>query len=185
MIRGDQGVPFAGTGPALFARLSAWWVSLGIGVEFSRRARPGDNAAHEQWHRELKAETASPPAATAAAQQRRQDRWLRRYNQERPHEALGQRVPADFYRRSPRRYGGARPVCYPAHFAQRRVRPGGEICWQGRRRFAGESFEGYTVGLRPASRGVWRVYFYEMLVGELHDGEASGRRSARYRRPPP
>lgn len=156
----------------------------GIGVEFSRRARPGDNAAHEQWHRELKAETASPPAATPSAQQRRQDRWLRDYNQVRPHEALGQRVPADFYRRSPRRYQGVRPVCYPAHFAQRRVRPGGEIRWQGRRRFVGESFEGYTVGLRPAAQGVWRVYFYEMLVGELHDEDRTGLRSARYRRPP-
>lgn len=185
VIRCDQGVPFAGSGPALLARLSAWWVSLGIAVEFSRRARPGDNAAHEQWHREMKAETANPPAATPRAQQRRQDRWLRQYNHDRPHEALGQRVPADLYQPSPRRYQGAKPARYPAHFAQRRVRPGGEIRWQGRRRFVGESFEGCTVGLRPCAKGVWRVYFYGMLVGELHDGDASGLRSARYRRPPP
>ena len=159
-------------------------MSLGIGVEFSRRARPGDNAAHEQWHREMKAETASPPAATAQAQQRRQDRWLRHYNQERPHEALGQRVPASVYRASPRRYEGVRAAEYGVHFEQRRVRPGGEIRWRGRRRFVGESFEGFRVGLREATPGVWRVYFYEMLVGELHEGDRMGLRSARYRRAP-
>jgi transposase InsO family protein len=182
VIRCDQGVPFAGSGPALLARLSAWWVSLGIRVEFSRRARPGDNAAHEQWHREMKAEAANPPAATVQAQQRRQDRWLRQYNQERPHEALGQRVPAAVYRSSPRRYEGSRPADYGGQ--RRRVRPGGEIRWQGRRRFVGESFEGFCVGLRKASPGVWRVYFYKILIGELHDSDRMGLRSARYRRPP-
>lgn len=163
---------------------SAWWVSLGIRVEFSRRARPGDNAAHEQWHREMKAETANPPAATARAPQRRQDRWLREYHEERPHEALGQRVPAHVYRPRPRRYEGIRVAASGAAFEPRRVRPGGEIRWQGRRRFVGESFEGHKVGLRKAEPGVWRVYFYQMLVGELHENDRRGLRSARYRRPP-
>ena len=56
-IHADQGRPWAGPGPAWLSQLSAWWVSLGIRPTFSRRARPGDNAAHEQWHRELKADT--------------------------------------------------------------------------------------------------------------------------------
>ena len=182
VIRSDQGPPFAGGSPALLSRLSAWWVSLGIRVEFSRRARPGDNASHEQWHRELKAETARPPAATPRGQQWRLDRWLREYNHERPHEAHGQRVPADFYRPSPRRYTGARPAVYPAHWQQRAVRRNGDIDWQGRRRFIGESFGGFRIGMRLAGKGVWRVYFYEVFLGELHDADGTGLRSARYRR---
>lgn len=185
VIHTDQGVPFAGSGPALLARLSAWWVSLGIRPEFSRRARPGDNAAHEQWHRVMKAETANPPAPTRAAQQQRQDRWLGHYNQERPHEALRQRVPAQLYRPSPRPYQGILAPNYPQNWLQRKVRGGGEISWQGRRRFIGESFAGMKVALKPVKPDCWRVYFYHVLLGELYLHDSWGLRSARYRRPSP
>jgi len=74
-IHADQGRPWAGPGPAWLTQLSAWWISLGIRPTFSRRARPGDNAAHEQWHRKLKADTTRPPSANPPAQQRRLQRW--------------------------------------------------------------------------------------------------------------
>src|SRR5207244_9566746 len=90
--------------PAWLSQLSAWWVSLGILPTFSRRARPGDNASHEQWHRELKADTTCPPAATPQAQQRRFQNWLQLYNQQRPHEALGLVTPDQVYYRSRRHY---------------------------------------------------------------------------------
>jgi putative transposase len=182
VIHTDQGVPFSRSGPALLARLSAWWVSLGIEMEFSRKARPGDNAAHEQWHRVMKSETANPPAHNRRAQQQRHGRWLRIYNEERPHEALGQRVPAQLYHPSPRRYQGVRPTDYPKRWEQRRVRRGGEIGWQGRRRFIGESFAGFMVGLKAAGPHHWQVYFYHLLLGELHQADTSGLRSAQYRR---
>ena len=41
-------------------------------------------------HRTLKAATARPPAANQRAQQRRFDAFRREYNEERPHQALGQ-----------------------------------------------------------------------------------------------
>jgi putative transposase len=178
-IHCDQGGPFGSAGPAPLSRLSAWWVSLGIEVEFSRRARPGDNAAHEQWHRELKAETARPPAVTLTAQPRRTQRWLRHYNQERPHEALGQQTPAHQSRRP---YRGVRPARYPRGWEVRRVQQRGEINWRGRVRFVSEALAGYAVGLRRQNKRVWHVYFYEIFIGELHDGEAGPVRVARYRR---
>ena len=104
VIRVDNGVPFAGKGPLNLSTLSVWWLRLGIKVEFTRRAKPQDNGAHEQMHRVLKAETASPAAANPRAQQRRLDRWRKEYNTLRPHEALAGRVPADLYSSSPRRF---------------------------------------------------------------------------------
>ena len=111
-------------------------------------------------------------------------KWWRRYKAD---GLDGLREASRAPRRQPRKlsavWGGRIAAARDRH--PRRVRPGGEIRWQGRRRFVGESFEGCTIGLRAASKGAWRVYFYGLLVGELHDGDSCGLRSARYRRPPP
>lgn len=52
-------------------------------------------------HLTLKLETEI--RASLAAQQREFDLWRREFNEERPHEALGQKPPATVYRRSSRR----------------------------------------------------------------------------------
>ena len=181
-IHADQGRPWAGPGPAWLSQLSAWWVSLGIVPTFSRRARPGDNAAHEQWHRELKADTTRPPARTPAAQQRRFQTWLRVYNQERPHEALGLVPPAQIYYPSRRSYRGPQPPRYPRGWTARRVRPNGEIQWCGRSRFIGEAFIRQHVGLKPWRKDRWRVYYYDWLIGEIHASDVGAMRPAIYRR---
>jgi putative transposase len=180
-IHCDQGGPFGSAGPAHLSRLSAWWLSLGIEMEYSRRGRPADNGAHEQWHRELKAETARPPAATPAAQRRRTRRWLRHYNHERPHEALQQRVPAQRWHRSQRPYRGILQPGYPKTWLLRRVQQKGEIYWRGGVRFVSEALGGYQVALRPKRNGVWQVYFYKRLIGELHAPDNSPVRPAQYK----
>jgi hypothetical protein len=150
-------------------------------MEYSRRARPADNGAHEQWHRELKAETARPPAATPVAQQRRSQRWLHHYNCQRPHEALQQQTPAQHWRASRRPYRGIRSPHYPKTWLLRRVQQRGEIYWRGGVRFVSEALAGYQVALRPRRRGIWQVYFYGHLIGELHQPDHSPLRPAQYR----
>jgi transposase InsO family protein len=181
-MRCDNGSPFGSNGPAGLSRLSAWWISLGIEVQFIRPACPQDNGSHEQWHRELKADTTGPALGNLRAQQVRTTRWLQQYNQCRPHEALGQRVPAEYYRSSRRRYPGPVQPNYPKVWLVRRVRSNGQIRWQGRLRFVGEAFVGARVGLRPERRQVWRVYFHHVLLGELHDADPGGLRPAIHRR---
>lgn len=181
-IHADQGRPWAGPGPAWLTQLSAWWISLGIRPTFSRRARPGDNAAHEQWHRELKADTPRPPSTNPPAQQRRLQRWLHTYNEERPHEALGLLPPVQVYYPSRRRYHGPRSPRYPMGWLARRVRPNGEIQWLGRSRFIGEAFVRQTVGLKSWRQDCWRVYFFDWLIGEIHTADLGAMRPAIYHR---
>jgi transposase InsO family protein len=183
IIRVDNGSPFAGQGSALqLSTLSVWWLRLGIRVEFTRPAKPQDNGAHEQMHRVLKAETASPPAANPHAQQRRLDRWQNQYNRLRPHEALGGRVPANLYTRSPRPFHQPTAPTYPATWLVRRVRPNGWIKFQGVLRFIGRAFARQTVGLQPAASQSWNVYLQRFLIGTLHhaDGAASMRITSYY-----
>jgi putative transposase len=179
VIRVDNGGPFGSTGPAGLSRLSAWWTALGIGVEFIAPGHPEQNGAHEQMHRVFKAETTRPSSCHVRAQQRRTDRWLRSYNEIRPHEALQQRTPAELYHPQPKR---PRTVAlrYPSHWAVRRARSNGQIKWQGRKRFVGEAFVGYPVGLKLLGRGKWAVYFAGQLIGELWEWDQGGMRPAKY-----
>lgn len=181
IIRVDNGQPFGSTGALGLSRLSAWWTALGIGVEFIAPGHPEQNGGHEQMHRVLKAETTRPASRHLRAQQRRTDRWAGTYNRIRPHEALGQRVPAEVYRRRPTR---ARKVelRYPGRWEVRRVRSNGEIKWRGRKRFVGEAFAGYPIGLKLEAHGRYAVGFAGLLIGELWDSDGGGMRPAQYAR---
>ncbi len=102
-IRSDNGSPFSSRGVAGLSTLSVWWHKLGIRHERIEPGHPEQNGRHERMHRDLKRETANPPATTLAKQQRLFDQFRARFNQERPHEALEQRTPDEFYDVSPRR----------------------------------------------------------------------------------
>jgi putative transposase len=180
IIRVDHGPPFAGDGALDLSRLSAWWLRLGIQVEFTGRARPQDNAAHEQMHRVYKAEAASPAAATPRGQQQRTTRFVRYYNYERPHEALEQEVPAAFYRKSRRPYRDRLPeLRYRRTWPTRRVSGSGYVRWRGRVRVIGRAFGGQRVGFKPVRQGVHEVYFERHLIGILVDTDPGGMRPAR------
>jgi transposase InsO family protein len=178
-IRVDNGSPFGSTGAAGLSRLSAWWTALGIRVEFIAPGHPEQNGAHEQMHRVLKAEITRPASRHQRAQQRRADRWARQYNYHRPHEALQQRVPAEIYRpkREPLR---TVQLHYGRGWIERRVRSNGEIRWRGRKRFVGEAFIGYRVGVKPLTKSKAAIYFGSLLIGEIWESDSGGMRPIRY-----
>jgi len=174
VIQVDNGPPFGGVGPRGLSRLSVWWRRLGISVEFGRPAHPEDNAAHEQMHRVYQAEVADHPARNPRAQQRRSDRWRMEYNLLRPHEALGLRPPAQYYRASLRPFPEQLPAwSYPAFWSQRRTSPDGRLYWQGRQRFIGRAFGGELIGLKTRSAGLWEVFLGPDSLGLLYQQDRS------------
>lgn len=181
-IRCDNGAPFGGGGPTGLTRLSAWWIKLGIEVEFMTPGRPCENGGHEQFHRVYKKEVARNPEWTVRGQQGRSTRWMKDYNEQRPHEGLKMKVPAQLYRKNVR--GLPRRITawtYTEDWERRWVRGNGEINWEGKRRYVGEAFVRDYVGLKPMGGGVWRVYFGPILVGELCEWEIGSIRLAQYR----
>ncbi len=174
LIRVDSGTPFGATGACGLSRVSAWWISLGIRVEFLQPGHPEENGSHERMHRTLKADTACPPAQHRKAQQKRFDRWRKEFNEERPHEALRMKCPVEKYKPSKRRYEKKpRDAGYPSYYEVRRVRKGGMITRRGERHI-GEAFRGMKVGLKPVGEDEYQVYFYEMLLGYLRTNRPGG-----------
>jgi transposase InsO family protein len=159
VIRSDNGKPFASTGFAGLSRLSVWWMRLGITVERIPPRCPQANGSHERFHRDLKAATARPPAATWAMQQRRFARFCREYNEVRPHEALAGEVPASRYTPSSRALPRRLPLVeYPAHWEPRRVSDDGCVSWHNRREFLSHALNGETVAFEEVDDGVWTVH---------------------------
>jgi transposase InsO family protein len=167
-MRSDNGTPFGSTGAGGLSALAVWWLKLGIEPHYIPPASPQDNGRHERMHRTLKAETSMPAARTAGEQQRRFDRFRRHYNEERPHEALGQRAPARLWR-PPARSLPPRleDPWYDADHEVRRVRPAGDIKWRGEDIFIGEAFAGELVGLAEHDSGGHIVRFASRDLGVI------------------
>ena len=159
-IRSDNGSPFASTGAGGLSRLSVWWLKLGIVPERIEPGKPQQNGRHERMHRTLKAETARPPAADRRRQQARFDRFREEYNEQRPHEALGQQTPATAYQPAARSCPSKlEDPEYPGHWERRRVRSDGYLKFQGRTRFLGEALGGELTGWVEVDDDIWQIWF--------------------------
>ena len=165
-IRCDNGSPFGSRGAGGLTKLSAWWMKLGIVPHFIRPASPQENGRHERMHRTLKAQTSTPPARNAGEQQARFDAFREHYNKERPHEALGQRPPAEAYTQSQRAMPDhEQDPWYDADHQTRRVRSNGEIKWQGEFIFVSEALVDQLVGIAELETGDHVVRFCNLDIG--------------------
>jgi putative transposase len=99
----------------MVSKLSVWWLRLGIQIERIRPGHPEQNGRHERMHLTRKQEVTKPAASNALQQQARCDTFIKRFNHERPHQALAMKVPGEVYPRSPRPYAGLVPLTYPLH----------------------------------------------------------------------
>lgn len=173
-IRSDNGPPFASTGIHGVCELNTWWLRLGISHQRIQPGSPQQNDAHERMHRTRKRETARPPSSNHAAQQRRFDAFRRRFNDERPHEALGDATPGSIWvpstRPFPKRIA---PPEYPGHCEVRRVSNAGCFRLASGQVFLSQALNGEYIALEEIDDGLWNILFYTTLLGRFD--EASGR----------
>jgi transposase InsO family protein len=168
VMRSDNGPPFASTGVGGLSRLAVRLIKVGVLPERIAAGKPQQNGRHERLHLTIKQDTASPPAHTLRRQQRRFDAFRRTFNEERPHEALGQVPPARVYNPSPRPYSGReREPDYPDDHQVRRVRRNGEIKWNGELIFLSEALVGEPVGLVETETGDWNVVYGPVPLGTI------------------
>jgi transposase InsO family protein len=171
VIRSDNGAPFA-TARALFglSKLSVWWLALGIELERSRPGCPQDNGAHERMHRDIRTEL---EGTGYEHRQAALEVWRKEYNEERPHEALEQRCPAEVYTPSPRRWKGTPDQLEYPGMTRRRVSSGGELRAHDQRYFLTTALVGWDVGLKLRKDRSYDVYFARLLLGKLEPSTGS------------
>jgi transposase InsO family protein len=167
-IRSDNGVPFASPN-ALFnlSRLSVWWLRLGISIERIKPGHPQQNGRHERMHLTLKKEATRPPGENIFQQQAKFDDFIEEYNNDRPHEALGMKYPAEIYKPSPRVYTGLPELVYPLHDLTSNVTHCGRICLHRKKINLSTVFAGQSVGLKEVEEGTWLVSFMDYDLGYI------------------
>ena len=165
-IRSDNGVPFASPN-ALFglSKLSVWWLRLGIAVERIKPGHPQQNGRHERMHRTLKQETTRPAAMNSLAQQAKFDLFIDEFNNERPHQAIAMKYPAELYCASTRPYVGLRELEYPMHDRSIIVTTCGRICMYRKKVNISGVLAGQRLGIKEVDEGIWLVSFMHYDLG--------------------
>jgi transposase InsO family protein len=159
----DNGTPWGDPSGQHWTRLRVWLLKLGVEVIYSRPYHPQGRGKNERFHRTLKAEVfALKRFAGLGHVQRALDDWREVYNFVRPHEALGQEVPASRYHPSLRAMPRRLPV--PEYDEGEIVRcvPTSKdyISVKGRLWKVPQAFRGERVAIRPVNTdGTFGVFF--------------------------
>ena len=115
-------------------------------------------------HKDMASEIQVMPSGDRASQQRACSKWRQEFNHVRPHDAIGDKTPAEVYKRSSR-IARQQKAVYPSHWLVRKVNLVGQVKIASEHYFVSTSLTGYQVGLQPIDALHWRAYFYEIDLG--------------------
>ena len=169
-LRSDNGPPFASCGAGGLSKLSVKVIKAGVMPERIAPGKPQQNGRLERLHLTLLQDTAKPPARSLRQQLERFRTFQRIYNEERPHQALGNDTPVTRYVASARRFDGVlrEPEYGPDHVV-RRVRPNGAIRWRDKEIYISAALTGEPLGLVECGAG-WEIAFGSLLLGTIAHG---------------
>ena len=180
-IHSDNGVPFGSTRAVRrYTRLSYWFIDLGIAPVFSDPGQPQQNGKHERMHRDLKASCAKPSSYNMRSQQRSLNKFVKEYNEIRPHEALEMKTPSSVYEKSERRYKNKiEDWEYGEDIYPRKVSKTGAMRW---RKYdwiyVSRALAGKYVGLEELGNGIWRVYYRQVFLGYFDTKKLNANKSS-------
>ena len=166
----DNGSPWSGSGGGWHTQLSVWLMLLGVQVCHGRPLHPQTQGKDERFHRTLKADLlARRDFADVFDAQPHFDTFRHVYNHQRPHQALGDAVPASRYRISTRPWRPPDPdFAYAPGSILRTVKIKGEITFQNRFFYIGHAFRSHQIALEPAAQdGLYHVRFHSYAIGQI------------------
>jgi transposase InsO family protein len=169
-IHSDNGPPFANVLNYWgLTKLSVWWMTLGVELDRDDPGHPEQNGGHERMHRDMKTELEGQIDGTLNEHQSVFDQWRKDFNEVRPHEALGMKVPADIYVKSGMKYQSENvELRYGRGCKVRMVNDRGFLNLKQKRIFIGNPFAGYHVGVKEYVDKPTEVLFGNILLGTIN-----------------
>lgn len=168
----DNGSPWGSSHKeSRWTPLRVWLAHLGVEVIYARPFHPQTKGKNERFNRTLGEEVlALRSYRDISALQQAFDRWRTVYNHHRPHEALGQAIPASRYRPSQRRWPQTIPAVSYAPDAITRLVPRtkAQISYRGKLWSVPKAFKGHRLAIRPTSNhDILGIYFGANRVANI------------------
>lgn len=110
-VLSDNGAQFAGFRGG-YTQFERFLMDLDVLPIHGRFFHPQTQGKIERFHRTMKAEALRKPISNLAEADKILQAWRWKYNELRPHSALGMRTPASVYKPSPRTYHEYKPLEY-------------------------------------------------------------------------
>ena len=168
-IRNDNGTPFAGKCLGGLSRLSIWFILLGIIPERIQKGCPQQNGRHERMHRSLKHDVLDNAAKNLKEQQKIFDSYKYDFNNNRPHESLGDSTPNYYYQKSYRPFiENPHHPTYDYSYIVRHVHSNrGDFKFKGRRFFLSKILCGLPIGLKEIADDIWQIKLSFYTLGSV------------------
>jgi transposase InsO family protein len=131
------------------------------------QGHPQQNGRHERMHLTLKKEATRPAGANLLQQQAKFDAFIEEFNNERPHQALDMKCPAEVYTSSCRPYHGIGEPHYPFHDKTVVITHCGRLCLYRKKINLSTCLAGQAVGIKEVDDGIWLVSFMQYDLGYI------------------
>ena len=165
-VLSDNGGQFAGFKKGI-TQFERYLMDLDIEPIHGRVTHPQTQGKIERFHRTMKEELLREPPKDMEAAERAFEEWRRRYNEERPHNALGLRTPGEVYKASERKYEAPRAYYYDREAKVTKVNNWGYIRFGPVQLYLSETFADTYVELRASGEDKFQVIYRNYKVGTV------------------
>ena len=161
----DNGAQFSGFRGG-YTQLERWLMDLDVVPIHGRIMHPQTQGKVERFHRTMKAEALRTSPACLEEAKRLLSDWRWRYNELRPHEALGMKTPASVYVPSSRQYERPRDYEYPSDARLVKVNNWGYLRFGPIELYLSETMKDTYLEIRPGDSDTFLIFYrnYQIAV---------------------
>ena len=161
----DNGAQFSGFRGG-YTQLERWLMDLDVVPIHGRIMHPQTQGKVERFHRTMKAEALRTSPASLEEAKRLLSDWRWRYNELRPHEALGMKTPASVYVPSQRQYEPPREFDYPSDAKMVKINNWGYLRFGPVQLYLSETMRDTYLEVRPGNDDTFLLFYrnYQIAV---------------------
>lgn len=169
-ILSDNGSQFSGFRGG-YTQFERWLMDLDILPIHGRIMHPQTQGKVERFHRTMKAEALRTTPANLEHAQKVLSDWRWRYNELRPHEALGMKPPSSVYTESKRQFCEPTPFVYDEGARLVKVNNWGYLRFGPVQVYLSETMKDTYLEIRPGDSDTFRVIYrnYQIAVVDAID----------------
>lgn len=165
-ILSDNGAQFSGFRGG-YTRFERFLMDLDVLPIHGRIKHPQTQGKIERFHRTMKCEALREPIADMKEANKVLQAWRWRYNELRPHSALGMKTPASVYTPSPRNFFTPKPYVYDEAAVLRRVNNWGYLRFGPICVFLSETMADTLLEIREGENDTFLVFYRNFQIAAI------------------